>query len=212
MRASLRSALCVSLAITEDVAWASGPLPSCHYRVIFRSRPFLTNNGTPRMSIPNYHRSDVMAVESEPPIPVDVNALREDVKSKYPEVALVPHAKYHFHTDHYLAKHLGYDDEFVASLPEVAVESFAGVANPFSLQTLAKGEHVVDVGSGGGFDSFVAVHQVGARRKIVGVDITEEMLAKSRSTASALGLSNVEFREGLAEHLPVEDNWADIVT
>ena len=152
-----------------------------------------------------------MAVESKPPIPVDVNALREDVKSKYREVAIDPHGKYHFHTGRYLAKHLGYDDEFVASLPDVAVESFAGVANPFSLQTLARGEHVVDVGSGGGFDSFVAVHQVGASGKVIGVDMTEEMLAKSRSTASALGLSNVEFREGLAEHLPVEDKWADVV-
>jgi arsenite methyltransferase len=187
------------------------PFPSYHYGVIFRSRPFLTNDGTPRMTILNYHRCDVMAVETEPPIPVDVNALREDVKSKYREVAIDPHGKYHFHTGRYLAKHLGYDDEFVASLPDVAVESFAGVANPFSLQTLAKGEHVVDVGSGGGFDSFVAVHQVGAGGKVIGVDMTEEMLAKSRSTASALGLSNVEFREGLAEHLPVEDNWADVV-
>src|SRR5712691_11474166 len=128
-----------------------GSLPSYHYRMIFRSRPFLTNDGTPRMTILNYHRSDVMAVESEPPIPVDVNALREDVKSKYREVAIDPHGKYHFHTGRYLAKHLGYDDKFAASLPDVAVESFAGVANPFSLQTLPKGEHVVDVGSGGGF-------------------------------------------------------------
>src|SRR5215467_15561890 len=90
--------------------------------------------------------SDLMAVESAPPIPVDANALREDVKSKYREVAIDPHRKYHFHTGRYLAKHLGYDDEFVASLPDAAVESFAGVANPFSLQTLAKGEHVIDVG------------------------------------------------------------------
>ena len=152
-----------------------------------------------------------MAAGSEPAMPVDVNALREDVKSKYREVAIDPHGKYHFHTGRYLAKHLGYDDAFVASLPDVAVESFAGVANPLSLQTLAKGEHVVDVGSGGGFDSFVAVHQVGATGKVIGVDMTEEMLAKSRSTAGALGLSNVEFREGLAERLPVEDSWADVV-
>ena len=62
---------------------------------------------------------------------------------------LDPHGKYHVHTGRYLAKHLGYDDELVASLPDVAVESFAGVSNPFSLQTLANGEHVVDVGSGG---------------------------------------------------------------
>src|SRR5258708_37099738 len=110
----------------------------------------------------------------------------------------------------YRAKQPGYHYYSFASLPALAVESFAGVPNPFSLQTLAKGEHVVDVGSGGGFDSFVAVHQVGASGKIVGVDMTEEMLAKSRSTASALGLSNVEFREGLAERLPVEDSWADV--
>jgi arsenite methyltransferase len=152
-----------------------------------------------------------MTDNSQIEIAIDIHALREDVKSKYREVAIDPHGKYHFHTGRYLAKHLGYDDEFVASLPDVAVESFAGVANPFSLQPLAKGEHVVDVGSGGGFDSFVAVHQVGASGKVIGVDMTEEMLAKSRSTARALGVANVEFREGLAEHLPVEDNWADVV-
>src|SRR5262249_61910076 len=112
--------------------------------------------------------SDVMAVESEPPIPVDANALREDVKSKYREVAIDPHGKYHFHTGRYLAKHLGYDDEFVASLRDAAVESFAGVANPFSLQTLAKGDHLIAVGSGGGFASFVAGPRVGVRGSFLG--------------------------------------------
>jgi SAM-dependent methyltransferase len=152
-----------------------------------------------------------MTEDPDPPIPVDVEALREDVKSKYREVALDPNGKYHFHTGRYLAKHLGYDDAFVASLPDEAIESFAGVANPFSIHPLAKGEHVVDVGSGGGFDSFVAAQQVGHRGVVVGVDMTEEMLAKSRSTVRALNLSNVEFREGLAERLPVDDNWADVV-
>ena len=152
-----------------------------------------------------------MTGNSEIEATVDVQALREDVKNKYREVAIDPHGKYHFHTGRYLAKHLGYDDEFVASLPDGAVESFAGVANPFSLQPLAKGERVVDVGSGGGFDCFVAAHQVGAGGRVIGVDMTEEMLAKSRASARALGLANVEFREGLAEHLPVEDNWADVV-
>src|SRR6266852_1752477 len=138
---------------------------------------------------------------------VDAAALREEVKNKYREVAADPHGKHHFHTGRYLAKHLGYDENFVGSLPDVAVESFAGVANPFSLRPLAKGEHVVDVGSGAGFDSFVAAHQVGPTGKVIGVDMTEEMLAKSRSTARKLELTNVEFREGLAEHLPVEDGW-----
>ena len=142
---------------------------------------------------------------------VDAEVLRKEVKSKYREVAVDPHGAYHFHTGRFLAKHLGYDDSVVASLPEVAVESFAGVANPLSLRPLAKGERVVDVGSGAGFDSFVAAHHVGPAGKVIGVDMTEEMLAKSRSTAGKLKQGNLEFREGLAENLPVEDGWADVV-
>ncbi len=152
-----------------------------------------------------------MSVDSPADVKVDVNALREEVKNKYREVAIDPHGKHHFHTGRYLAKHLGYDEDFVASLPDAAVESFAGVANPFSLQTLAKGERVVDVGSGAGFDSFVAANQVGPTGKVVGIDMTEEMLAKSRATLNKLGLAHIEFREGLAEAMPVEDAWADVV-
>jgi arsenite methyltransferase len=81
-------------------------------------------------------------------------------------------------------------------LPDAAVESFAGVANPFSLRPLAAGEHVIDVGSGAGFDSFVAARQVGRTGWVLGVDMTDEMLSKARSTA----VSMVEFREGLAEN------------
>jgi arsenite methyltransferase len=151
-----------------------------------------------------------MSVEFASDLAVDANALREEVKNKYREVAIDPHGDHHFHTGRYLAKHLGYDEMFVASLPDVAVESFAGVANPFSMRPLVLGERVVDVGSGAGFDSFVAAHQVGATGKVVGVDMTEEMLAKSRSTAKTLGLSHVEFCEGLVERLPIDDGWADV--
>ena len=87
---------------------------------------------------------------------VDADALRAEVRSKYREVAIDPHGTYHFHTGRGLAARLGYDDATVASLPDVAVESFAGVANPFSLRPLASGERVVDVGAGAGFDAFVA--------------------------------------------------------
>ena len=152
-----------------------------------------------------------MSVEFASDLAVDANALREEVKNKYREVAIDPHGDHHFHTGRYLAKHLGYDEMFVASLPNVAVELFAGVANPFSMRPLVLGERVVDVGSGAGFDSFIAAHQVGATGKVVGVDMTEEMLAKSRSTAKMLGLSNVEFCEGLVERLPIDDGWADVV-
>ena len=142
---------------------------------------------------------------------VDPEALREQVRQKYREVATNPAGKYHFHTGRFLAAHLGYDAAVVAALPDTAVESFAGVASPFSLRPLAQGERVVDVGSGGGFDSFVAASQVGTKGKVIGVDMTEEMLHKSRSTAELLGCANVEFRKGLAEDLPVEDKWADVV-
>jgi len=152
-----------------------------------------------------------MTDHSTSEIAVDAAALREEVKSKYREVATDPHGTYHFHTGRYLARRLGYDDEFVKSLPDAAVESFAGVASPFALRTLATGERVVDVGSGAGFDSFVAADQVGPDGQVVGVDMTSEMLAKSRSTAAALQLDHVEFREGIAENLPVADEWADVV-
>jgi arsenite methyltransferase len=152
-----------------------------------------------------------MSTATKGDIVVDADLLRDQVKSKYREVATDPHGEHHFHTGRFLATHLGYDEAFVASLPDVAVESFAGVANPFSLRPLQKGERIVDAGSGAGFDSFVASHLVGPTGKVVGVDMTEEMLAKARSTADMLASSTVEFREGLAERLPVEDGWADAV-
>ena len=143
--------------------------------------------------------------------PVDPAALREQVKEKYRDVALDPHGEHHFHTGRRLARLLSYPDEVVDPLPDRAVESFAGVGNPFSLRPLPKGSKVVDIGSGAGFDSFVAAGQVGAAGQVIGVDMTQEMLDKSRGTADELGLSNVEFREGLAEDLPVESGWADAV-
>src|SRR6516225_7123337 len=134
-----------------------------------------------------------MSTDGPDALAVDIDALREEVQNKYREVALDPHGAYHFHTGRYLAKHLGYDESFVSSLPDVAVESFAGVANPFTMHPFAKGERVVDVGSGGGFDSFVAAHLVGDGGRVVGVDMTPEMLAKSRLTAAGMGSRNVEF-------------------
>jgi len=150
-------------------------------------------------------------MSTSPDLLVDPVALREQVKSKYREVAADPTRTYHFHTGRGLARRLGYEDDAVDALPDRAVESFAGVANPFALRRLAPGERVVDIGSGAGFDSFLAAAQVGPTGRVVGVDMTPEMLEKSAATGTELGLDHVEFRAGLAESVPVEDSWADVV-
>ena len=144
-------------------------------------------------------------------LPVDAVALRDEVRAKYRDVAVNPHGAFHFHTGRPLARRLGYDDDVVARMPESAIEAFAGVGNPFSQGALNPGERVVDLGSGGGFDCFVAVQQVGPEGRVVGVDMTEEMLQRSRTATATMGLGNVEFRKGIIEDLPVEDGWADVV-
>lgn len=142
---------------------------------------------------------------------VDASVLREEVKSKYRDVACNPYGEYHFHTGRPLAQRLGYDMAVVDGMPDAAVESFAGVANPFLFQPLVRGAKVVDAGSGGGFDCFVAARQVGPEGRVVGIDMLPEMLEKSRGTAQRMGLGHVEFREGILEEIPVEDGWADAI-
>jgi arsenite methyltransferase len=141
---------------------------------------------------------------------VDADALRDQVKLKYRDVATNPEKEFHFHTGRALSRRLKYDEAITSRIPDHAVESFAGVANPFSLRDLQAGEKVVDLGSGAGFDCFVASALVGDEGEVVGVDMTEEMLRKSRLLADDMGLKNIEFRDGLLEELPVEDAWADV--
>ena len=145
------------------------------------------------------------------PAAVDVTTLRDGVQSKYAEVASTPEKGFHFHNGPPLARMLGYSDAAVAALPEGAVASFAGTGNPFKHGVLPPGARVVDVGSGAGFDSLQAATQVGPAGAVLGIDMTEEMVAKATAAAAEMGLTNVTFRRGFAEDMPIEDAFADVV-
>jgi SAM-dependent methyltransferase len=142
---------------------------------------------------------------------VDVGELRREVRTHYAEVADHPDGEFHFHTGRYAAEKVGYDPALFDGLPEAAMEAFAGVANPFAWGLPADGERVVDIGSGAGLDSVIAARAVGPTGAVIGVDMTPAMLQRANGLASAMGLDNLEFREGLAEQLPVADGWADVV-
>jgi arsenite methyltransferase len=164
-------------------------------------------------------RKDTMHTSSTPTAPapdaghggVDPDALRAEIRLKYAEVATNPDGAFHFHTGRPLATRLGYPTSILTSLPDSAIASFAGVDNPFKAAHIPVGARVLDLGSGGGFDAFVAAELVGPTGEIVGVDMTTEMLDRARREASRLGLRNVEFRAGILEQLPVDDDWADVV-
>lgn len=142
---------------------------------------------------------------------VDVDALREEVRKKYREVAASPEAEFHFHTGRAHALRMGYPESPLDQLPENATEAFAGVANPFYWGLPREGENVVDLGSGAGMDSFIAALSVGPGGRVIGVDMTTEMVDRAGKLARQLDLDNVEFRQGFIEKLPIEDEWADIV-
>ncbi len=142
--------------------------------------------------------------------PIDVERLRSEVKLKYRDVATNPEKGFHFHVGRPLAQMLDYPMDIVDSLPPRVVESFAGVNNPFSMGDLRPGERVLDIGSGAGFDSLLAARMVGPTGHVIGVDMTPEMRAKARANATLLGATNVEFRDGLAERLPLGDASVDV--
>jgi SAM-dependent methyltransferase len=147
-----------------------------------------------------------MAVDAE----LDVELLKSEIKKTYSSVSDDPDRDFIFPTGRAWAEDLEYPAE-LANVPDSAVESFAGVANPWQLGRLALGERVLDLGSGAGTDSLIAAQMVGDTGRVTGIDMTPKMLAKARAAASEMGVENVEFVEAEAEQLPFPDASFDVV-
>jgi arsenite methyltransferase len=147
-----------------------------------------------------------MAVE----IGIDVDLLKSEIRKTYASVSQEPEKDFVFPTGRAWAQDLDYPEE-LSRVPDSAVASFAGVANPFTLGRLEPGERVLDLGSGAGTDSLVAAQMVGPEGHVTGIDMTPEMLAKARAAAEEMGAENVEFVESEAEQLPFADGSFDVV-
>jgi arsenite methyltransferase len=142
---------------------------------------------------------------------VDVDELRGKVKAVYKAVAEKPEGAFHFEMGASLAKRLGYPPEEIDGAPAEAVASFAGVGYHLGLSAIEPGERVVDLGSGSGMDAFLAARRTGASGEVVGVDMTEEQLAKARDLAKRDGYTNARFEQGYIEDTSLDGASADVV-
>jgi arsenite methyltransferase len=145
-----------------------------------------------------------------PPLPVDVDVLRDEIQKTYADVSTKPEQDYIFPTGRAWAEDLDYPAE-LANVPEASVESFAGVANHFVLGGIEEGASVLDLGCGAGTDLLIAAQMVGPTGKAIGIDMTASMLERARDSAHAMGLDNVELHGGLIESLPIDDESVDVV-
>jgi arsenite methyltransferase len=142
---------------------------------------------------------------------MDTERIRHALRKRYAEVAEQPLGQFKYPVGRGSAEQLKYPAATLDAVPADVVEHFVGVGNPFSLGEPSAGCRVVDIGCGAGLDSQVAAHCVGSTGSVIGVDFSREMLAVARCGLAQTPLTNVTFVEGLAEALPVEDGWADMV-
>ena len=142
---------------------------------------------------------------------LDTTELEQRVRRMYEEVALEPDGEFHFETGRPLAERLGYRPADLDRIPAAAIDSFAGVGYFLDLASIEPGEVVLDLGSGSGTDTFVAALKTGAEGRVVGVDMTEEQLAKARRLADEAGFVQAEFRAGYIEEPPVDAAEFDCV-
>jgi SAM-dependent methyltransferase len=137
--------------------------------------------------------------------------IHQALRRRYAQVAERPQGQFPYPVGRESAERLQYRREFLNVVPPGLVERFVGVGNPFSLGEPQPRWAVLDIGCGAGIDSQIAALYVGPSGRVIGVDLSEEMLTVARVGSAAGGVSNLEFRQGTAESLPVESSWADLV-
>ena len=142
-------------------------------------------------------------------VDIDVHLLKSEIRKTYASVSEEPEKDFVFPTGRAWAEDLDYPEE-LSAVPDSAVESFAGVANPFSLGRLAPGEDVLDIGCGAGTDTLVAAQMVAPAGQVIGIDMTPEMLSRARAAAAEMGSGNVGFVEGDVEKLPFPAESFDV--
>ena len=145
------------------------------------------------------------------PAPVDIDVLRDEIQKTYTDVSEHREQGFIFPTGRAWAEDLGYPADFLKAVPEATVESFAGVANHFTLGAINEGETVLDLGCGAGTDLLIAAQMAGPRGRAIGIDITASMAERARQSAAEMGLANGEDQEGLIEQLPLPDESVDVV-
>jgi SAM-dependent methyltransferase len=143
--------------------------------------------------------------------PVDVDVLRDEIRKTYTDVSTAPEQEFIFPTGRAWAQELGYPEPELARIPEGTVESFAGVANHWTLGRIEPGSVVVDLGSGAGTDLLIAAQMTGPTGRVIGVDMTASMLERARASADEMGMEHVDLHESLIEALPLEDASVDVV-
>jgi arsenite methyltransferase len=141
----------------------------------------------------------------------DKKKIEQGIRGKYTKWADKPQGLFKYPTGRAGLEALGYDPEILITLPPGALDSFCGVGNPFLLGPVGQGQAVLDIGSGGGLDCLVAAWMVGPVGKIVGIDLSPEMVAKAREYLQTTTLSNVRFLEFSGGVLPFPDTTFDVV-
>jgi len=137
--------------------------------------------------------------------------IRKKVQEKYIRVAKSPKGCFNFPIGKEGLEKQGYAFDIIRDFPEPILESFCGVGNPFSAGLIRQGEAILDIGCGSGLDAFVASRMTGPRGRVIGLDVTEEMIEKANKNLMLLGLNNVSLEKGEAEELPFQDELSDVV-